>query len=76
MIRTFRFHLGSLAYGAFLVAVVQFLRLAAEYIDYKTKDLQANNKSVHGRAGCGGVRRGREARGMTLPRPARSARNR
>ena len=34
----FRYHLGSLALGAFLVALVQFIRLIVEYIERKTKN--------------------------------------
>lgn len=40
--RVFRFHLGSMAYGSAIVAIVQLLRLIMAYIDQKTKDLQKN----------------------------------
>ncbi|XP_012942174.1 choline transporter-like protein 2 [Aplysia californica] len=36
--RSLRFHLGSLAFGAFIIAVVQFIRIMLEYIEYKLKD--------------------------------------
>lgn len=38
--RAIRYHLGSLAFGAFIIAVVQLMRLILEYIDRKTKDSQ------------------------------------
>ena len=40
----FRYHLGSLALGSFLVALVQLIRLAVEYVDRKTKAAQDSNK--------------------------------
>merc|ERR1711871_548889 len=42
--RTVRFHLGSIMFGAFIIAVVQFLRAALAYLDSKTKDIQDKNK--------------------------------
>ncbi|KAG1693828.1 hypothetical protein DVH05_022930 [Phytophthora capsici] len=39
----FRYHFGSLAFGAFIIAVVQFLRAALLYLDHQTKDLQKSN---------------------------------
>ncbi|XP_060561475.1 choline transporter-like protein 2 [Ruditapes philippinarum] len=33
-----RFHLGSLAFGSLLIAIVQMIRVFLEYIDYKLKD--------------------------------------
>lgn len=38
--RTLRYHLGSLAFGAFLIAVIQLLRIFAEILDRQTKRLQ------------------------------------
>eukprot|EP00808_Paulinella_micropora_P008796 g44556.t1 len=38
--RVFRFHLGTVAFGAFCIAVIQFLRAVVHYIEYKTKDEQ------------------------------------
>lgn len=35
--RTARYHVGSIALGAFLVAVIQFIRATLEYIDRKSK---------------------------------------
>mmetsp|Transcript_19037 Transcript_19037/g.31987 ORF Transcript_19037/g.31987 Transcript_19037/m.31987 type:complete len:792 (+) Transcript_19037:213-2588(+) len=43
MRRTARYHLGSIALGSFLVAVIQFIRLVLEYIDRKTKNMQEAN---------------------------------
>ncbi|KAE9009355.1 hypothetical protein PR003_g15784 [Phytophthora rubi] len=39
----FRFHFGSLAFGAFIIAVVQFIRAALLYLDHQTQDLQKSN---------------------------------
>jgi choline transporter-like protein 2/4/5 len=36
-------HLGSIAFGSFIVAVIQFVRLMLEYIDRKTKKMQQGN---------------------------------
>ena len=38
-----RYHLGSVAFGGFIVAVIQFVRLLLEYMDRKTKKMQKNN---------------------------------
>jgi len=38
--RLFRYHFGSIAFGAFIVAVVQTLRAIVEYINSKTKEAQ------------------------------------
>jgi len=37
------YHLGSIALGSFIVAVVQFIRFVLEYIDRKTKKMQDSN---------------------------------
>lgn len=41
-----RYHMGSIAFGAFIVAVIQFVRLVLEYLDRKTKKLQQNNPAA------------------------------
>ena len=41
-----RYHLGSIALGSFIVAVVQFIRAILEYVDKKTKRLQDTNPVV------------------------------
>ena len=33
-----RYHLGSIAFGSFIIAVVQMIRIVLEYIEYKLKD--------------------------------------
>lgn len=39
-IYSLRYHLGSVALGSFIIAIVQFIRLVLEYIDRKTKQQQ------------------------------------
>lgn len=46
MYRATRYHLGSIAFGSFIVAVVQFVRAIMEYVDKKTKKAQAANPIV------------------------------
>ena len=41
--RTWWFHSGSVAFGAFLIAVVQFIRAILAYIDSQTQELQESN---------------------------------
>ena len=43
MHRAVRYHVGSIALGSFIVAVVQFIRAVLEYIDRKTKKMQEGN---------------------------------
>ena len=42
--RTMRYHLGTLAFGSLLIAIVQMIRLVLEYVDKKTKQAQESNK--------------------------------
>ena len=35
-----RFHLGSLAFGSLIIAIIQFVRLVLEYVDRKTQTMQ------------------------------------
>ena len=44
--RTVRYHLGSVAFGSLLIALVQFMRIILEYVDSKTKTLQEKNKGM------------------------------
>ena len=44
--RAARFHLGSLALGSFITAIIFILRIVFEYIDQKTKKLQQENRIV------------------------------
>lgn len=41
---TLRYHLGSLAFGAAIVAIVQLIRIILAYIDHQTKNAQKSNK--------------------------------
>ena len=43
---TLRYHLGSIAMGSFLIAVIQFLRAILEYVDKKTKKAQQKNPLI------------------------------
>ncbi|CAE7619387.1 slc44a2 [Symbiodinium sp. KB8] len=40
---TLRFHLGTAAFGGFVIALIQLIRAILEYIDRKTKAAQARN---------------------------------
>jgi len=40
VLRTLRFHLGSIFFGALIIAIIQFIRAIVTYIDQKTKDSQ------------------------------------
>ena len=42
--RVFRFHLGSVCVGAFLIALVQFIRAVFSYIERSTRSWQNKNK--------------------------------
>ena len=42
--RTFRFHLGSIAFGALLIAIIQFIRAVLAYLDRKSKGMQKRSK--------------------------------
>lgn len=44
--RTLRFHLGSLAFGSFIIAVVQLIRALLAYLDKQTQSLQKKNRLV------------------------------
>eukprot|EP00750_Incisomonas_marina_P033288 INCI9733.1.p1 GENE.INCI9733.1~~INCI9733.1.p1 ORF type:complete len:813 (+),score=137.87 INCI9733.1:160-2598(+) len=45
-VRTFRFHLGSMLFGALIVAIVQIIRWIMAYIDKKTRAWQNKNKCL------------------------------
>lgn len=36
-LQIFRYHIGTLAFGALIIAIVRFIRMIFEYIDYKIK---------------------------------------
>ena len=42
----FRFHLGTIAFGSLLIAIVQIIRYIAAFIDARTKNLQEENKII------------------------------
>lgn len=44
--RTLRYHFGSMAFGSLIIAIVQFMRIALEYIDQKMKSTKQGNKIV------------------------------
>eukprot|EP00941_MAST-03F_sp_MAST-3F-sp1_P001786 g1786.t1 len=44
LLRVHRFHLGSIAYGSFIVALVQLVRIILAYIDSKTKEMQEESR--------------------------------
>ncbi|CAB4032448.1 Choline transporter 4, partial [Paramuricea clavata] len=44
--RTLRYHTGSLAFGAAIIAVVQFVRAILEYVDHKLKESNQDNGFV------------------------------
>ncbi|XP_031574217.1 choline transporter-like protein 4 isoform X2 [Actinia tenebrosa] len=44
--RTIRYHTGSLAFGAAIIAIVQMIRAVLEYIDRKLKEYGQDNKAV------------------------------
>lgn len=44
--RALRFHVGSLIFGAFIIAAVQLARIVLEYVDHNTKELQESNAMI------------------------------
>ena len=44
--RTVKYHLGSIAFGSFVIATIQLARIIAMYIDKQTKQLQETNKAM------------------------------
>ena len=42
--RTVRYHLGTVMFGGFIIAVVQFVRAALAYVEENTKTWQEKNK--------------------------------
>ncbi len=43
MKQTLIYHLGSIAFGAFIMAILQFIRFILDFLDRKMRDLQASN---------------------------------
>jgi choline transporter-like protein 2/4/5 len=46
MWRTVRYHFGSVAFGSLIIAIMQFLRIALEYVDQKMKAAKQGNAVV------------------------------
>lgn len=46
------YHLGSIALGSFIVAVIQMIRFALEYLDKKTKKVQEENAAARWALWC------------------------
>ncbi|KAK3747927.1 hypothetical protein QZH41_008845, partial [Actinostola sp. cb2023] len=44
--RTLRYHTGSLAFGAAIIAIVQLIRAILEYIDHKLKEYGQDNPAI------------------------------
>ncbi|KAG6611849.1 Choline transporter-like protein [Phytophthora cinnamomi] len=44
--RTIRYHFGSIAFGSLIIAIVQFLRIALEYVDQKMRAAKQGNAVV------------------------------
>merc|ERR1712141_633436 len=44
--RTFRYHLGTLAFGSLIVAIIRMIRVAIEYIEEKLKEYHQDNPLV------------------------------
>jgi len=51
-IRTVRYHLGSVALGSLIIAIVQFLRIVMEYINRQTKGLQKKSCIIRAAMCC------------------------
>lgn len=43
--RTARYHMGTVAFGSLLIAIVQFIRLILAYLDHRSKELQVKHDS-------------------------------
>lgn len=44
--RTIRYHFGSMAFGSLIIAIVQFFRIALEYLDQKMRSTKQGNTIV------------------------------
>lgn len=52
MKNTFIFHLGSIAFGSLIIAIIQFIRWVLEYLDKKTRNIQEANKMAAWAMSC------------------------
>jgi len=50
--RTFRYHLGTVAFGSLLLALIQLMRVAVEYINDRINNITAQNKLIKGIIWC------------------------
>ena len=50
--RTFRYHLGTVAFGSLLLALIQLMRVAVEYINDRINNISAQNKLIKGIIWC------------------------
>ena len=44
--RTVRYHLGTLAFGSLIIAIIRFIRLCIEYVEAKLKEYKQDNALV------------------------------
>jgi choline transporter-like protein 2/4/5 len=44
--KAIRYHFGSLCFGSFLIAFMDFLRVCLAYVDERTKSIQGSNRAV------------------------------
>ena len=44
--RTFRYHIGTLAFGSLIIAIIRMIRVLIEYIEEKLKEYQQDNPLV------------------------------
>ena len=42
----FRYHLGTVAFGSFIIALIQFIRMILHYIEKKLKKNGGDNKMI------------------------------
>ncbi|TRY83218.1 hypothetical protein DNTS_014152 [Danionella cerebrum] len=45
--RALRYHTGSLAFGALIISIVQFIRIILEYLDHKLKDFNIRKELLY-----------------------------
>ena len=45
-LRTLRYHIGTLAFGALIIAIIRMIRLMIEYIEGKLKEYHQENPIV------------------------------
>jgi choline transporter-like protein 2/4/5 len=45
-VRTLRYHIGTLAFGALIIAIIRMIRLMIEYVEGKLKEYHQENPLV------------------------------